>query len=86
MSPDKREKSLQRLRKLGRITRGMEWCLKTDRGRGMTWQYCADQIGLPLGKTLRIGALLGLTDVKSKATLTKLERKASRPNHDGAPP
>ena len=77
MTTRQREMRLAHLRKLGRITPGMEWCLRTDRGRGMDWQYCADQIGLPLNQTLNLARVLGLVDAKTKAMMFKQELKAA---------
>ncbi len=77
MTTRQREKRLAHLRKLGRITPGMEWCLRTDRGRGMDRQYRADQIELPLNETLNLARMLGLVDAKTKAMMFKREVKAA---------
>jgi hypothetical protein len=68
MTTRQREKRLQHLRRLGPITLGMEWCLRTD--RGMDWQYCADQIGLPLNpgpESRRGGGIGGCQDERYPA-------------------
>lgn len=75
-----REKRLAHRRKLGGITPGMERCLRTDRGRGMDRQYHADQIGLPLNRTLNLVMMLGFVDAKAKAMMFKQELKAAMRN------
>ncbi len=79
MTTRQREKRLAHLRKLGRITPGMEWCLR-DRGRGMDRQYHADQIGLLLNQTLNLARMLGLVDAKTKAMMVKQELNAAMRN------